>query len=262
MGGAALLAYLALRPKKRRTSSLPDLPDLEPEPEPEDIIDEDEPVPFIEGDPYEPGYPWASPKLNDTPTPGMFYVVETGNLPDVVVRDALESALKMAGRLDLAEPYTKPGSSSYNTTNAKRLRKQMRELITCSPWNDSLYGQTDVEKAGANYMIGPAGRGLNWRPYHANNISLLAQGLPPTRTTTLNGERIQPGVGTSHMQLWIPAVNLDMLRSNVPESALTVTTKGMSWPTGDSTIAPPPAVWSKGIVNPLGGANWGCPGVE
>lgn len=230
------------------------------------------PIIFDNGDPYAPGYPWNRPLIENTnyPTPGMFFLVgePVGDKKTMVtsldrtVQMALGSALAMAGRADLLD-WVKPSSDSYFDPNAKRLRAQMRRLITYSPWNDKLYGQTDKKKAGGTeYAMEPCGRGLNWYPYHADNIGRMGEGKAPLRTTDLSGNRIIPGAA-SQMQLWIPAVNLAALGPNVPAASLAVTTQGMTWPDGNSTLVPPPVVYDRGIESPVAAATeWGCAGVE
>jgi hypothetical protein len=250
---------------------------IEPGPDPQD----DDPIIFTKGKASDPGYPWTDPKVqvDNYPTPGMFFIVGQptmvgGNPTQIssgssLVRAALGSAMAMAQNFKpewvKAPPADAPANHPYFNNDAKRLRQQMARLIRYSPWNDQLYGQTDPNKAGGSesvtYMMEPCGRGLNWLPRHADNIGRLGQGKQPLRTTTLQGNKLGNG-GSHQMQLWIPAVNLDMLRGNVPDASLTVTTNGMTFPTGDATLVPPPIVWGKGIENPIGGAaSWGCPGV-
>jgi len=254
---------------------------IEPGPDPQP----DGPVIFEKGKASDPGYPWNKPLIHEVnyPTPGMFFLVgqQVGQSGEGITngsmmeRAALGSALAMAGNFAGHEAWVKapPADAGpehpYYNANAKRLRKQMSRLIRYSPWNDQLYGQTDANKAGGNeekgidYMMEPCGRGLNWLPNHADNIGLLGQGEAPRRTTSLQGNKLQGAGGSRQMQLWIPAVNLALLGPNVPEASLTVTTNGMQWPTGDSTLVPVPQVWERGIQNPIAGAaQWGCPGVS
>jgi len=259
------------------------------------VDDDNTPVTFGNGDADMPGYPWDTPFIqkDNYPTPGMFFLVgqptKVGSDEFVIqsdsrlVRAALGSAMAMAGNYKgewVKSPPAGAGPSHpYFNSNAKRLRSQMAKLIRYSPWNDELYGQTNANYAGGNdpskpggdsskqtstYMMEPCMRGLNWLPRHADNIGRLAQGLAPKRTTTLSGEKLTgDNAGNRHMQLWIPSVNLANLGPNVPDASLTITTNGLLFPTGDSTLVPPPAVWGKGIVNPVGGVSqWGCPGVQ
>lgn len=231
---------------------------------------------FQQGGATDPGYPWEAPMLNkeNSPTPGMFWQygqpTGTGNAAFTIsthsglVRNALGAAMVMAG--NFKQGWVQQGSDTYNDPNAKRLRKQMSHLIRCSPWNDQLYGQTDPVKGGlaAGTDLELNGRILNYLPRHADNIGRLAQGEAPLRTTNLQGNKLPaPNTGAHNMQLWLPAVNLSRLGPNVPDASLTVTTDGNNWSTGDSTLVPPPQVWTRGIENPVGGvAQWGCEGVS
>jgi len=254
--------------------------------------DDTQPVSFETGEVSVLGienYPWEKPLIanNNYPTPGMFFIVgqptkaPSGdwniNTESELVRAVLSSAMAMAG--NFRPEWVKP--EPPDDENGRRLRRQTAQVIRCSPYNDERYGQTnanyaggcDASKPGASakcknnqvptttYMMQPSGRGLNWLPRHADDIGRLAQGLSAKRTTTLEGEPM--GKGNSHMQLYIPAVNLERLSSNVPDEALTFTTKGLQWSDGNSTLVPPPMITRKSIDNPLGGvASWGCEGVS
>jgi len=224
-------------------------------------------------------YPWERPLVSASnwPTINSFFIVgQPTQTPDgpwdvntesEMVRAALESALDVAGN---PKPswVTMPTQGTpewadpdgYWGVDAKRLRRQMAQLIRCSPWNDKLYGQTDPYKAGGSkdstYMMEPSGRGLNWLSVHNNNLNLLSQDLPPKRNTNLSGDPTGPA--TSHMQLWIPAVNLEFLAPSLSDSALNVTTQGMAWSDGSSTIMPPPVIAQLGVDTGLTGVNWGC----
>lgn len=200
------------------------------------------------------GYPYEPPRIHESgdgqhyPSPGMFYILDAENSPiglptqlATIARAALGTALTMAGG-DLA------------LQDKPRLRREMKDLIACSPWNDAIYGTTNLQVAGGDFAA--HGRGLTWYARHQNNLEHLASGRPPVRNVNLNGNKI--GVGSRHMQLWIPAVNLDRLLGPNPS----VTTSGMQWSNGTSTLVPPPAVMAhsvdpSGIIPPGGGA-WGC----
>jgi hypothetical protein len=224
-------------------------------------------------------YPWERPLVSRSnwPTINSFFIVgrptDTGdgewNIDSEaeLVRAALDSALEFAGNpkpewVILPAQGTPEWSdpAGYWGIDAKRLRRQMAQLIRCSPWNDQLYGQTDPYKAGGSatvtYMMEPSGRGLNWMPVHSNNINLLSQDKQPKRNTNMQGDPVGPA--TSHMQLWIPAVNLDFLAPSLADSALNVTTQGMAWSDGSSTIQPPPTIAEVGVDTGVTGVLWGC----
>lgn len=205
----------------------------------------------------DPGYPWEEPSLHadNYPTPSTFIQVKYGseavdNL-DSLVKAALGSALAMAGM----DPSLATGTSS----TSKRLRKEMRELISCGAFNDGNYGQTDPVKAGGSstntYMMNVKNRGLNWLPYHADNLSRMAQGLSPKRTTSLAGNRLLgANAGNTQMLVWIPAIDLEALAGPVPVVV------PLYWSDGTSTKEPPPIIQKLGVdmsgVNLPGGA--GC----
>jgi len=226
-------------------------------------------------------YPWEAAiiETNNSPTPGMFFIVgkptsfpggQTNiNTDSELVRNALGSAMAMAG--DYRKEWVTPPPSGagqshpYFNSDAQRLRGQMRDLIQCSPWNDQAYGTTDKSKGG-NAPLGPQGRGLNWLPNHADNIGRLASGQSAVRTTDLAGNKLSsPPLGasaSSHMQLWIPPVDLSRLAANVPDSAKVITTGTLTWSDGSSVIMPPPSVQAHGVVSSVGAHNgWGCPGI-
>lgn len=237
------------------------------------------PVIFQKGKASDPGYPWEVPLVHheNYPTPGMFVNVGQGagaqgdikighgtNLVEMALGSAMAMANNFRPEWVQSPPQGAPQSHPYFNNDAKRLRGQMAKLIRYSLWNDQLYGQTDPGKAGGEGAIKPCNRGLNWMPYHADNIGRLAQGKSPLRTTTLQGNQMAPpNKGVHHMQLWIPAVNLAMLGPNVPDASLTATTNGLQWTSGDATLVPPPQVWSRGVDSVIAGAaQWGCPGVS
>lgn len=207
----------------------------------------------------DPGYPWESPTLHpeNYPTPSTFIDIgtvdawDTSKGFDSMVQNVLGSALAMAG-MDA-------GLAVGNSSTSKRLRREMRELIICSKYNDALYGQTDVKKAGGaegkDWMMNSKGRGLNWLPYHADNIGRMAQGKPPRRATSTNGKKLGGGKGgSSQMLVWLPAVDLGALQGAVPS------VKALQWSDASATTEPPPVVQRLGVdmsgVNLPGGA--GC----
>jgi hypothetical protein len=204
------------------------------------------------------GYPWSAPTLHERnyPTPGMFF---DANNPDgafafttfeALIVAALGSALSMAGaNANLATDHGGVGT---------RLRRELRDLIQCSRWNDSLYGTSNMGFAGGADMLGPQGRGINWRPHHSNVFGTLSQGQTPARTTKIDGARLAQHMSANQLPLiWIPAVNLHLLSGPNP----TVSVEGMTWTDGTPTSEPPPTVASKsvqmsGVVLPGGP---GCP---
>lgn len=197
-------------------------------------------------DKNDPGYPWLDPslELNNVPTPGMF--VDFNNTEatwnpaegyESLIRMALASALRMAG----GDPTLAAGSS----TTSKRLRREMRYLFHCSEWDDQLFGQENTDKASGpgevtqSWMLNKQGRGLDWTPSHADNLSRIAEGQAPLRQVALDGSPLSDD--TFAMLLWIPAVDLDALKGAVP------TIKALKWPDGSSTTEPPPGVQNLGV---------------
>lgn len=216
-------------------------------------------------DPLDADYPWEEPSLhpNNYPTPGMFFDVgsptrtgfgsESKHTLDQTVRRALGSALMMAN-MD-----TNLAVGASNTS--KRLRRQMRQLILGSAYNDGLYGQESVDLAGGNshdvatfFVMHEKARGLNWTASHADNLTRMSRGQAPKRTTSLQGEVLEGQRAGSHMLLWIPAVDLAALYASIPS------VQPYQWLDGTSTQEPPPSVQRLGIdmsgVSLPGGA--GC----
>jgi len=203
------------------------------------------------GSPDLAGYPWNDAVFEEEnyPTPGTFYRVEFGDYGAKLWRELVGSALAMAG--------VDPSPAFSDSKLGKRLRKEMRQLVLCSPFNDGRVTSTNANFAGGNdpnmsggeankplinYMMGPNGRGLVWLPRHKDDAARLAQGLPAMRNVSLDGKKL--GSGASQMLLWLPAVNLDKLRGTYP----VVTTAGMEWPgTGKNTIHPPTPVDALGV---------------
>lgn len=208
-------------------------------------------VSVASGSPDLPQYPWNDAVFEEAnyPTPGTFYRVEYGDYGAKFLREAVGSALAMAG--------VDPSPAFADTKLGKRLRKEMRNLILCAPFNDARLTSTNANFAGGNdpdmsggdadkpkidYMMGPSGRGLVWLPRHSDDTARLAQGLPARRNVALDGRKL--GSGASHMLIWIPAVNLDKLRGTYP----VITTAGMEWAdSGKSTLHPPTPVDRLGV---------------
>lgn len=188
--------------------------------------------------PDDPGYPWEEPAVHpdNIPVPGLFVDAGHGNVDGVddLVVVALSNAFWMAG-LD-------PDLASANNSTAKRLRREFRGLVTSCPFNQQLYGQTDVEKAGGSadrgvtYMM-VDGRGLNWDRVHADNMSRIGSGMSPCRTTDSQGVPFaSEGEG---MLLWVPALDLQALHDRKVQPT--------QWSDGSSTQEPPPCVQRLGL---------------
>ncbi len=232
----------------------------EPQPEPLPLPPEpipaipEGPIPFNEG-PAAP-YPPETPTIHlggdgkHFPTPGTFYRIKGPNAdPDFdailsIARAAVGSGLAMAGEpIPLAQIPTS-------------MVLAMKDLIACSPWNEALYGTTTQSHAGGGLGMNPVGTGISMLPRHVNVLGRLQMGSVPARNIRLNGSKL--GSGSSHAQLWIPAINLELLAD-----AGVVTTEGMEWSDGSSTLNPPPAVMARGVdvqnIAPPGGrSDWGC----
>ena len=215
------------------------------------------------GSPDLADYPWndAVVSASGVPAPGTFYQVVLPDSDNEVIKKGLASALAMAGLdPDLAfDPSSKV---------ARRLRREMRELLLCSPFNDGRLTSTSATFAGGRdpgangpqdqgvtYMMGPHGRGLVWLPRHHDDMARLALGLPAKRAISAEGRPL--GSGRSQMLIWWPAINLDALRGSEP----VVTTEGMFWPdSGKNTLHPPTVVDRLGVAR--SGVELGCVGCE
>lgn len=212
-------------------------------------------------------YPWGQDGTlyvhPSVATPSMMYRVKAGDNHQRIVRNAVGSALALAGRPELVGHMNPNNAALYAEEWAQRLRQQMADALICSWWNDTLYGQTDPQKAGGASAIGPNGHGLNWTPVHRNNLGLLANAEPAERSTTLSGNRdpdFTAAQASSQMDLWIPAVNLETLKAPAKENLNLVF--DLAWPNGLRTINPPPAV-SDGLgINTAYSGEFvgGCPG--
>ncbi|MDP3910851.1 MAG: hypothetical protein Q8Q14_10725 [Gemmatimonadales bacterium] len=214
-------------------------------------------MPWLRIDPAMAGYPWEAAGLHPAnfPTPGLFW---DANEPtqwlenphfDEVVRATLGSALLMAG--------ADPELSMSRTSQARRLRQQIRRLISEAPHNDVLYGcnnanycgGADPTRPGADgkghrdlHVMGPQGRGINWMPRHLHNRERIAKGLAPARATTPDGEPLLEEAAGRRPLIWIPALNLEALAGADPRA----TTRGMRWSDDSSTLEVPPPVRALG----------------
>lgn len=198
-------------------------------------------------------YPWETPSLHpdNYPTPGVFIDIgnkegawDTSEGLDKMMKVLLAQSMAMA---NLAGGNVDVGLAYAQTTKGKNLRRDYRNLIQCSVWNDALYGQTNIvaaggKEGGSTHMMNNKGRGLNWYPRHADNLSRMAQGKKPKRTTSASGAKLaSPNSGSSQMLLWLPAVDLQALGNPNP------VIKPLNWSNGSSTKEPPPMVQDLGI---------------
>jgi hypothetical protein len=177
-------------------------------------------------DPDDADYPWEEPSLHadNEPIPGMF--VTSGTDLEVLVRRALHHALVMA-KLD-------PALATGTSSTSKRLRREMRQLIVGSRWNDALYSQAE-----SSYASNKHGRRLNLEPVHANNLILMADDEQPKRNISLEG--VPLSYESSGPLLWIPAIDLAALWESIPS------VQPYRWLDGTSTQEPPPIVQSIGL---------------
>jgi len=177
----------------------------------------------------DPGYPWERPSLDvyNAAVPSTFIEASEGDY-DSLVRDYLSNALMLAGM----NSQLATGSSS----TSKRLRREARKMLNSVKWHDLYRYEGAVVDP---WMLDDGGRTLDWRHVHADNLNRLAQGLAPQRTTTRDGSAIQPA--NDAMLLWLPAVDQQALRGNIP------TMKPSKWSDGSSTQEPPPLVKQFGI---------------
>ena len=217
-------------------------------------------VPWLRIDPAMAGYPWETAGLHPAnfPTPGLFWDAnETTQWLedphfDEVVRAALGSALIMAG--------VDPDVATSRTSQARRLRQQMRRIIIEAPHNDRLYGCTNANYCGGSdpsspgaegrthedlHVLGSTGRGLHWGPVHAHNRERIAHGRPVARVIDEQGEPLLEEMAAVRPLIWIPAISLEALRGETPRA----TTRGMAWSDNASTAQVPPPVRRLGIVD-------------
>lgn len=194
-------------------------------------------------------YPWHEPALHELgmATPGTFWVAKPGDHDGSLVRDYLFAALAMAG-MD-------PSPAFDDSKLGRRLRRDARELVLSSEWNDARVtsksaalaggrdpGTNGPSDPGVTHVLGRHGRGLVWAPRHYDDLARLGAGLPAKRGIDLAGEPI--GSGRSPMVLYLPAVNLRALRSAAP----VLTTDGLLWRDNEkSTMFPPSIVDDLGI---------------
>lgn len=240
----------------------PPIPPVEPEPTPQPPP----PIPEIvdvqtktAGELDLGEYPWGDESTvyvhPSAPTPSMIYQVKQGDTMLGTVRNAAAAALALAGREELVVGMN-PNSAEYKEEWAKRLREQMRDALVCGWFNDTSYGQTNTETAGGQFGMGPHGRGLNWKPRHADNVQRLKAAQLVRRTTTMSGVRDVPAQeAQSQMALWIPAPNLEKLQG--PKESLNFVFD-LEWSNGTSALNPPPSVTVPGIEDAI--FDGGCPG--
>lgn len=194
-------------------------------------------------------YPWASPTLHvdGAPAPSTVCRVPEGISDVEFLRAFVANALRMA---DLDPQIALQADSKIS----RRLRKEARDLLLASTFNDARVTSNDAtlaggrtpgalgpSDAGVTHVLGPRGRGLVWSSLHYDDVDRMSRGLAPKRGITTRG--VCCGSGRSPMTLWAPAVNLFALRGASPE----LTVDGMTWPDGTSTLEPPPAVVALGI---------------
>jgi hypothetical protein len=227
----------------------------------------------------DPGYPWNTPVLHydNWPTPGMF--VDMGDTAgawnpsngfDSFITALLGSALAMAGN----DPtIASAQGQDPNAALAKKLRRELRRAVLLpGSHNDVLYGQTNANYSGGvdpgkpcagagsknapcvdgvrdpnatpiRYLMNIDGRGLNFLPRHADVLNLIAEQMTLERYTSLAGERLQGINGTSHMVVFAPAVNLELLGPGELDPRI----EPLEYADGVSTFQAPPAVRALGI---------------
>lgn len=191
-------------------------------------------------------YPWEMPARHpqNEPMPGVFIDAE-GHGGDELVKQVLGNAVIMAANAGL-DTSSIQGLAHANSSKGRQLRKQTRDLVFGGVFNDGLYGQTDIDKAGGNseknisYMMNAKGRGLNWSPYHADNLDRITRGLAPKRMTNLEGDVLDPHRGNVSMLVWIPAIDLQTLCTQL-------LVQPMQWSNETSTQEPPPVVQALGM---------------
>lgn len=193
-------------------------------------------------------YPWEAPVLHDggMAVPGTCWVARRGDSDATLVREYVYCSLALAGAdVGLAHDDSKVG---------RRLRREARDVILAASFNDQRVtsssatlaggrdpGQNGEGDQGIMHVLGKSGRGLVWKDRHYDDLARLARGLPAKRGVDLRGEPV--GSGRCPMMLYLPAVNLAALRSQVP----TMTTEGIVRANGKSTLEAPAEVDRIGV---------------
>jgi len=125
------------------------------------------------------------------------------------------------------------------------LVRQAADLIATG-WNDECYGSPRVENKG------PHGRGVDLRPVHDDNGSLLNSGRTPRRNLSSSGEPTSKG-RRSRPYLWIPGINVENFAAQMIDEggdpSQAVTCRGCNWEDGSSALWPPPLVTERGVVH-------------
>lgn len=212
----------------------------------------------------EPVFPPLPTIVDPYPTPGMFYVVQSGNTPYQVAYRALLTAGYLA-----AKQYGGDLSDSEVTAFAKQVASKVRnqvwylDQIQCNGWNDFFYATYGY---GSSSHASQHGRALRFLPWHADQLERIADGLSPLRTQrwgTPSDKRKGNRVGVlsserNYATLWLPGIKLQVLWN----SAGATLELGGFWSNDDSKIWPPQWILDLGKSVAAGaepqGTDFGC----
>ena len=155
--------------------------------------------------------------LSDVPTPGKFYIVQTGDTMSAIARKALNSVVPSSGQDD-------------------QTRLQYIYCVSAGPnWNAGIYGSSGFsETYPAMYAVNGVGLRAAFMPWNENARARVLAKRVPKRGVVPGGARL-PGVGSSYGMLWLPPVDIEALAEfGEPTCA------PFNWGDGSSSIDPPP----------------------
>ena len=157
--------------------------------------------------------------ISETPTPGKFFMLRKGG-PD---------ALGKTGVTGKALDKTVAGAGS----NGSHRIALLRLMTTPDTWNWDLYSR-DKFTASWPSFTGVDGRNLGaaWLPRHKKASDAIMVGKMPARNIDIDGNKI--GTGAKHGLIWIPPLDVDMLKDRV------VGVGDKKWSDGSSVLNPPP----------------------
>jgi len=155
--------------------------------------------------------------ISDTPVPGRFYRIKSGDTMAQLARRALNAVVPGAGE----------------DGNARL------DYIYCmssgAAWNVALYGSTRTTQIYPElYAINGLTLAVAFLPYHENPIAAIMESRPPNRGADAQGDKIQ-GVGSDYGMIWMPPVDPQVLANEGEPTCGSVT-----WGDGSSSIDPPP----------------------
>ena len=155
--------------------------------------------------------------ISNTPSPGHFYRIKSGDTMAQIARGALNSVI--------------PGSGE----NGNARLDYIYCMSSGAAWNVELYGSTRTTQVYPElYSINGLTLAVAFLPYHENPIAAIMETRPPERGADGEGNKIS-GVGSSYGMIWLPPVDPQVL-ANEGEP----TCGAVNWSDGSSSIDPPP----------------------